>query len=149
MCLQVVVTFEAKQDRNDFYTACKEGLKRTSLVVTMDSKSRLAGRWALIGGEQDTILTSDWLAAGAGRRSRASSTSAASWSTTTPTPWPRTSTTRWSGCCDGNTCWCAVWPGQGTGPGHGAQLGSLLWMLHHIDWLGHLADTAAGPIHAR
>lgn len=44
MCLQVVVTFEAKQDRNDFYTACKEGLKRTSLVVTMDSKSRLAGR---------------------------------------------------------------------------------------------------------
>ena len=44
VCLQVVVTFEAKQDRNDFYTACKEGLKRTSLVVTMDSKSRLAGR---------------------------------------------------------------------------------------------------------
>ena len=44
MCLQVVVTFEAKQDRNDFYTACKEGLKRTSLVVTMDSKSRLAGK---------------------------------------------------------------------------------------------------------
>ena len=30
-----------------------------------------------------------------------------------------------------------------------AQPGSLLWMLHHIDWLGHLADTAAGPIHTR
>ena len=41
---QVVVTFKSKEDRNDLYSACKDGLKKTTLVVTMDSKSRLAGK---------------------------------------------------------------------------------------------------------
>ena len=42
--VQVVVTFKSKEDRNELYSACKEGLKKTTLVVTMDSKSRLAGK---------------------------------------------------------------------------------------------------------
>merc|ERR1719422_749971 len=40
----VVVTFKTKQDRNDLYLACKDGFKKTNLVITMDSKSRLAGK---------------------------------------------------------------------------------------------------------
>ena len=42
--LQVVVTFKTEQDRNELYTACKKGLEKTGLVVTMDSRSRLAGK---------------------------------------------------------------------------------------------------------
>ena len=42
--MKVVVTFKSREDRNELYSACKEGLKKTNLVITMDSKSRLAGR---------------------------------------------------------------------------------------------------------
>ena len=42
--MQVVVTFKSKQDRDEIYTACKKGLEKTGLVVTMDSKSRLSGK---------------------------------------------------------------------------------------------------------
>ena len=39
-----MVTFDTKQDRNELYNACKKGLEKTGLVVTMDSRSRLAGK---------------------------------------------------------------------------------------------------------
>ena len=34
----VVVTFDQKSDRNEIYNLCKEGLKKTDLVMTEDSR---------------------------------------------------------------------------------------------------------------
>ena len=40
----MVVEFKDKKDRNEVYYTCKEGLKKTSWVVTEDSRSRLGGQ---------------------------------------------------------------------------------------------------------
>jgi len=40
----VVVEFKDKKDRNEVYYACKEGLKKSSWVITEDSRSRLGGQ---------------------------------------------------------------------------------------------------------
>ena len=36
----VLIEFHEPKDRNDLYAACKEGLKKTGLVMTEDSRSR-------------------------------------------------------------------------------------------------------------
>ena len=36
----VLMEFHEPKDRNDVYAACKEGLKKTGLVITEDSRSQ-------------------------------------------------------------------------------------------------------------
>ena len=34
----VVITFKEESERNEIYNVCREGLKKTNLVITEDSK---------------------------------------------------------------------------------------------------------------
>jgi len=42
--LPVLIEFREKKDRNELYGVCREGLKKTGLVITEDSRSRLGGQ---------------------------------------------------------------------------------------------------------
>ena len=48
----VLIEFHEPKDRNDLYSSCKEGLKKTGLVITEDSRSE----WILISENSGSVI---------------------------------------------------------------------------------------------